>query len=149
ARRGPFGESRGELVSYLAGPVDVRFEIDRLLRGSDRIEHRGEDAIAVDERGRHIPFDNGRAEEISDGAAELRIADGIFVADAVWVVGGSVGAAGGGGEEREEKRADERSLQAYRMHDWRDGNSCCRMARSADSGKKRNSARIGRKAGKV
>ena len=47
---GPLGERVRERLADRARPVDVCLEGDRLPRGADRVEHRREDLIAVEER---------------------------------------------------------------------------------------------------
>jgi hypothetical protein len=72
-RARPLGQGLRKLPADLARPVDVGLEGDRLLSAADRREHRGEDLITVVEGIHLVAGDDGRPQEMPQGAAERRI----------------------------------------------------------------------------
>ena len=77
----PFGERVGEFLADIARPVDVGLEVDGALRPADRLEHRGEDLVAVEERIDAVALHERRAEQHAHRAQELRIGDRVLVRD--------------------------------------------------------------------
>ena len=61
----------GDLARDLAPPVDVRLNVQRALRGRDRLEEGGKDPVAVDEQLGHVSLRDRRARERLGRAQEL------------------------------------------------------------------------------
>jgi hypothetical protein len=68
-----FGQRIGEFLADRFGPVDIGFEGDRLFRFADRLQHGGEDLVAVEQHLDLVALDHGRAEQHAERAAELRV----------------------------------------------------------------------------
>jgi hypothetical protein len=61
----------GEPRADLAAPVDEGQQIDRAMRLADRVEHRGEDLVAVDEHVDEVPLRGGDPDDSLERAADL------------------------------------------------------------------------------
>ncbi len=67
---GPLRESGGESVGDLAFLPKEILERDRALRGTNRLEHRGKNLIAILQRGNLVSLDQRRPEQMADRASE-------------------------------------------------------------------------------
>ncbi len=76
-----FRQRVGERAADVARPVDVRLEVDGLRRTPDRLEHRGEDAVAVDEDAAAVAADDRRSEQHAHAVEEAFVADAEQVLD--------------------------------------------------------------------
>ena len=63
----------GKLLAHAARPINVRFQVDRLLRAAYGIEHGGKNLISVIQAGDPVAAQQWRTEQLSHGAEELGI----------------------------------------------------------------------------
>src|SRR2546421_6208251 len=73
----------GELLADRAAPPDVALEGDGVLGAADRLEHRREDLVAVDELLHAVADQEARPEDRAHGAAELGVRHRIERLDAL------------------------------------------------------------------
>jgi hypothetical protein len=73
-----FGQRIGEFLADRAGPVDIGFEIDRLLGFADRLQHGGKDLVAVQQDVDLVAFDDRRPQQHAERAPELGIVGAVL-----------------------------------------------------------------------
>jgi hypothetical protein len=73
------GQAAPQLVADLAGPVDERQEVDRVLSGVDGLEHRREDLVTVAEDVDAVAFGGGDAEHALQGPPDAGSVAGLGV----------------------------------------------------------------------
>jgi len=144
-------ERVGELLPGRARPVDVALESDAIARAPDGLQHRGENAVAVQQHLETVASHDRRAQQHAHAAQEIRILDSIEPLDPLFnllLAGGEIQRQDDGGNRHARGDGDDAQPAGCRHRDPpgrplsfipRD-----RAARtkSASVGKRTNSGRI-------
>src|SRR4029077_9926341 len=70
-----FGQRLSESVRHFAFAKQEIFKRDCALRRTDRLQHCGEDVIAIFQRRNFVSFQKGRSEQVAHGSDKCVVAD--------------------------------------------------------------------------
>ena len=94
ARPRTLGQRFGKLLANVSGPINVGLQVNRFLRSANRRQHGGKDFVAISQTGNPVAAHDGRTEQLTHRAQELRIIHAILGLDLVldsppMIVGGA------------------------------------------------------------
>src|SRR5205823_4494820 len=73
----------GKSLANIARPIDISLEVDGHFGAADRLEHGGENLVAIHQAGNPIAPEERRPQELPQGAEELRITHAVLRFDLV------------------------------------------------------------------